>query len=224
MPDLQASGPAWTPSGALLADARHALARAPRQSPEDRFEAWAWRALLDEGGSALLTRWAAPSHLTASAVVLDVDATATCLVLHRRMGCWVQPGGHLEEGDLTLAAAAAREVLEETGLSGEMLPDPVALSRHRAPCRPGVVDWHLDVQHVIVSPRSSPRVSPESLDVAWFDLDALPENLAPGVPGTLGRARSRALGPKAGGQDAGSPGPVDSSPSRGSRAAENPSR
>jgi 8-oxo-dGTP pyrophosphatase MutT (NUDIX family) len=173
-----------------VADLRHAIARAPRDTPEDRFEAWAWRAMLDEVGAGLLTRHAAPSHVTASAVVLSPDGRLTCLVLHGRLGVWVQPGGHLEPEDMTLPLAAAREAEEETGLTGELLPDVVALSRHRAPCQPGVVDWHLDVQHVLVAEGvlGALHVSPESREVAWWPVDALPDALAPGVAQIVDRA------------------------------------
>ena len=70
----------------------------------------------------------------------------------------------------------------------------VALSRHRAPCRPGVVDWHLDVQHVMVAGGADPApgplayVSPESRQVAWWPVDELPPGLAPGVDGLVRRA------------------------------------
>lgn len=185
------TGPSWVPDQDLVDDARHAIATAPRDTAEDRFEAWAWRALLDEDGPALLTRAAAPCHLTASAVVLSPDGRATCLVLHGRTRIWVQPGGHLEPGDSTLAAAAAREVLEETGLAGTADPHPLLLSRHRAPCRPDVVDWHLDVQYLLVADRITPVLSSESHDVAWWDLDALPDPLASGVREVLARAAAR---------------------------------
>jgi 8-oxo-dGTP pyrophosphatase MutT (NUDIX family) len=183
----------WVPREGLVADLRHAIARAPRDTPEQRFEAWAWRALLDEHGVALLTRHAAPSHVTASAVVLSPDAALTCLVLHGRLGVWVQPGGHLEPEDMTLPLAAAREVEEETGLTGEILPEVVALSRHRAPCRPGVVDWHLDVQHALVvagrpEPGLMPYLSSESLQVAWWPVQALPDAVAPGLVDVVTRA------------------------------------
>jgi 8-oxo-dGTP pyrophosphatase MutT (NUDIX family) len=183
----------WVPREGLVADLRHAIARAPRDTPEQRFEAWAWRALLDEHGVALLTRHAAPSHVTASAVVLSPDAALTCLVLHGRLGVWVQPGGHLEPEDMTLPLATAREVEEETGLTGEILPEVVALSRHRAPCRPGVVDWHLDVQHALVvadRPEPGPMryLSSESLQVAWWPVQALPDAVAPGLVDVVTRA------------------------------------
>lgn len=185
-----ADEPAWRPREGLLVDLRHALARAPRDTAEDRFEAWAWRALLDECGPALLTRQATPSHVTASAVILTPDASRTCLVLHGKIGKWVQPGGHLEPQDASLVLAAAREAEEETGLSGQVLPDPVLLSRHHAPCRPGVVDWHLDVQYALVTAPGRPAVSPESADVAWFDVDDLPGQTAWGVEHSIARAVS----------------------------------
>ncbi len=178
----------WTPSEDLVLDLRHVLAHAPRTTPDDRFEAWAWRALLDEDGPALLTRDATPSHVTASGIVLSPGLDRTCLVLHHRLKAWVQPGGHLEDGDRTIAAAAAREVLEETGLRVEPYPEPVLLSRHRAPCRPGLVDWHLDVQFAATVPEDSPRTSAESLDAAWFDVDDLPEPRAWGVRENVLRA------------------------------------
>jgi 8-oxo-dGTP pyrophosphatase MutT (NUDIX family) len=183
--------PSWLPGEELVADVRHAIAVAPRETPEDRFEAWAWRALLDGDGPALLTRQAAPSHVTASAIVLTPDARRTCLVLHGRMKLWVQPGGHLEQGDRTVRDAAAREVTEETGLSGEVIPGPIVLSRHRAPCRPGIVDWHLDVQFALLTPPAAPTVSDESHDVAWFDVDGLPAELAAGVAQNVARAVRR---------------------------------
>jgi 8-oxo-dGTP pyrophosphatase MutT (NUDIX family) len=190
------TGPVWVPPDELVVDVRHTLAHAPRRTAEDRFEAWAWRALLDEDGPALLTRNARPSHLTASAIVLTPDGSSTCLVLHGRIGQWVQPGGHLEAGDFSLAAAATREVLEETGLTGRILPVIACLSRHRAPCHPDV-DWHLDVQCVLVCDRTAPQVSAESTDVRWWDVDALPGDLAPGVRDAVARAVDRLRTPPA---------------------------
>lgn len=179
----------WTPGEDLVTDLRHALAHAPRATAEDRFEAWAWRALLDEDGPALLTRHAAPAHVTASAFVLSADARRVVLVLHGKLGAWVQPGGHLEEGDTSLAGAAAREVREETGLTARVRDEPVHLSRHAAPCNPGVVDWHLDVEFVAVAEDDEQiATSHECDDVAWFAVDALPGDLAPGVPLALTRA------------------------------------
>ena len=185
---------AWAPAAPLLADLEKAIADASRRTPEDRFEAWAWQALLGETGPALLTKACAPVHVTASAVVLDPGAEHTCLVLHGRLGVWVQPGGHLEPSDLSVAAAAGREVAEETGLEGSIPARPLRLSRHLAACQPGLVDWHLDIQHLMICDRVSPLVSPESRDVAWWRLDELPEPRASGVGLAVSRAVERLTG------------------------------
>ena len=165
----------------LVDDVRRVLMLAPARDAGARFERVAWLALLESAGASLLTRAHAPAHLTASAAVLSPDGRLTCLVLHHKLQLWVQPGGHFEVGDASAAAAAAREVLEETGLSGEVLPAPALLARHPAPCAPGVVDWHLDVQHVLVTEPVAPRPSDETPEVAWWPVGELPDQTAGGV-------------------------------------------
>lgn len=127
---------------------------------------------LDAGA---LRREDQPSHLTASAVVLDASRRAVLLVLHRKVGLWLQPGGHLEDGDTDLAAAALREAVEETGVADLQLAStvPFRLDRHAAPCG---ARHHLDVQFLVrARDAATPAVSEESLDVRWFALDALPQ-------------------------------------------------
>ena len=65
-----------------------------------------------------------PGHVTASGLVLSPDGSSVLLVLHRRLGRWLQPGGHLEPGDPDIAAAARREVREETGLTPPSPEEP----------------------------------------------------------------------------------------------------
>ena len=134
----------------------------------------AFLARLDDGPDAL-RREGRPSHLTASAVVLDPARTSVLLVHHAKTGLWLQPGGHVEPGDACLAAAAVREAVEETGVAGLALLDerPVHLERHAAPCG---AEHHLDVRFALLAPAGAvPEASEESLDVAWFPVHALPE-------------------------------------------------
>ncbi|GAA3617582.1 hypothetical protein GCM10022223_37770 [Kineosporia mesophila] len=179
-----------TPRGGtvLLDDVGAALRDARPDGPDERFEQTAWLALLASTGDGLLRRTQAPAHLTASAAVLNEDGSQTCLVFHHKMRKWVQPGGHFEPDDTSGAQAAAREVVEETGLTGRVLGAPVLLSRHGAPCAPGVVDWHLDLQYLMVTPVVEPTPSDESPQVKWWPVGELPDNLASGVPELVHRA------------------------------------
>lgn len=60
-----------------------------------------------------------PIHLTASAVVLSPDLTSMAMIHHRKLGRWLQPGGHIEH-EIHPLDSARREAQEEAGL-GELL-------------------------------------------------------------------------------------------------------
>jgi len=62
-----------------------------------------------------------PTKLAAGCVVYRYDGTGAPLLLliHDQYGHWTLPKGHLEAGE-SEQTAAVREVLEETGLSGEL--------------------------------------------------------------------------------------------------------
>lgn len=117
-----------------------------------------------------------PDHLTASVLVVSHDHQSVMLTLHGKAGLWLQTGGHCEDTDDTLAGAALREGVEESGIAGLVIdPVPVLLSRHAVPfCVPG--GHHLDVQLVAVAPPGAePVISDESEDLRWFGVDELPE-------------------------------------------------
>lgn len=142
-----------------------------------------------------LTRECRPDHLTASVLVLDGARTRLLLTHHAKAGRWFQFGGHPEVEDVTLAGAALREAVEESGLSPAELdldPVPVLLDAHPVPfCGDGST-WHLDVMfRATARDGAQPVISEESLDVRWWPLDGLPNaELAPFAAQALARDQS----------------------------------
>lgn len=120
-----------------------------------------------------------PGHLTGSALVLDHSGRRTLLTLHPRFGRWLQLGGHCEPDDQSIVAAALREATEESGIDGLTIdPKPAALHVHPVTCSLGVPTRHLDVQFVVRAPEGAEIArSDESLDLRWWPLDELPQDV-----------------------------------------------
>lgn len=117
-----------------------------------------------------------PGHVTASALVLDDSGTQVLLTLHPRLGRWVQLGGHCEEEDDDIVAAALREATEESGIAGlQLAPGLAAIHVHPLTCSLGVPTCHLDLQFVARAPADAQiTLSEESDDLRWWPADALP--------------------------------------------------
>jgi 8-oxo-dGTP diphosphatase len=87
-------------------------------------------------------------------------------------GHWSIPGGAQQLGE-TVNAAAAREVLEETGLSVEVgalidVVDGIMNNEH------GELEYHYTLVDVVAeSPQGEPVAADDAADVAWFTLDDL---------------------------------------------------
>lgn len=94
------------------------LAHLAAHRPVDDDEARALATMREfvSGAALPFTRATLEGHVTASAVVLDGEARAL-LLFHAKLSIWVQPGGHVEPSDPSLAEAALREAREESGLT-----------------------------------------------------------------------------------------------------------
>jgi 8-oxo-dGTP pyrophosphatase MutT (NUDIX family) len=118
----------------------------------------------------------AVGHVTASAWVVDRTRTRALLTHHRKLGKWLQLGGHAD-GDPDVRAAALREAREESGLASLRLAREAIydLDVHRIPARPGEPEHdHYDVRFALEADSGEPLVvSAESKELAWIPLDAL---------------------------------------------------
>ena len=142
-------------------------------------------------------RSCAPGHVTGSAWIVTHDRAAFLLTHHRKLGRWLQLGGHAD-GDPDVARVALREATEESGIHGLTLVScderapasrdvsaptsrrvlagaggriaPLDLDAHEIPARgaePAHV--HYDVRFLVVSPPDARlAISDESIALRWF--------------------------------------------------------
>lgn len=118
-----------------------------------------------------------PGHFTASAFVLDGSRERVLALYHRKLGRWLQPGGHVEPSDPHLLAAALREAREEVGLARLNLvaeaPEIFDLDVHPIPAfGADPAHAHFDVRFLFVTEELPMRPSPEGRAIQWVELDS----------------------------------------------------
>ena len=159
--DLMPTREAPLPLSRMLAD--YAI-----RHPDDAAVVAEFRRFLGSS-PATFERRHAVGHFTGSAFVVSADGERTLLMHHRKLGLWVQPGGHAD-GDPDLAAVALREAQEETGLRGLTLePGIFDLDRHAIPARRDEPEhFHYDVRFVVRAAAGEAfALNEESLALAW---------------------------------------------------------
>ena len=107
-------------------------------------------------------------HVTGSALI--VGRRGTVLHLHKRLGRWMQPGGHVDAPEAPWEAAL-REAQEETGL---VLSHPDAGYRllHLDVHEAAKGHTHLDFRYLLLASDADPSPPPgESPDARWYDWD-----------------------------------------------------
>ena len=124
-----------------------------------------------------------PVHVTGSAIITGTRGVV--LHLHKRMGLWLQPGGHVDPGE-DPADAALREAVEETGLDLVHAHDPPRIAHVDAHDGPKG-HCHLDVRYLLVATSDADPTPPpeESQDCRWFAWDEAIEVADAGLSGAL---------------------------------------
>lgn len=149
-----------------------------RYIPADATEAGHYAdivSLLTHGGDVFSRVSFEPGHMTAGVFIVDPDGERLLLHHHRRLGRWLQMGGHFD-GSEDARAAALREGMEESGLDDlELLDDGIFdVDVHQIPAAKGEPDHrHFDVRFVARSRRPEAiKIDPkESNDLSWIPLD-----------------------------------------------------
>jgi 8-oxo-dGTP pyrophosphatase MutT (NUDIX family) len=134
-------------------------------------------------------------HVTGSALV--VGPRGVVLLKHKRLGFWLQPGGHIDPGESPWAAAL-REAREETGLEvhfvgpldDEGVPELLHVDVHPG----GRGHTHLDVRYLLDGGDADPDPPEgESQEIGWYDWEAAVEQADPGLEGILRFLQRRGL-------------------------------
>lgn len=133
-----------------------------------------------QSGPDVFERSRSDGHFTASCWLVSGDGQRVLLTHHRKLGRWLQLGGHAD-GDSDLARVALREAQEESGLMElDLEPGIFDIDAHLIPARgsePAHVHW--DVRFVLRCRGAEEfAVSAESLALAWVPIDHLRQDSA----------------------------------------------
>jgi len=133
-------------------------------------------ALLDRPANPFDREHFTPGHVTASAFVIDPARERLLLILHAKLGRWLQPGGHVESDDASVIEAARREVLEETGLEvrADRAVQLLDVDVHQIPARGELPEHeHFDVRFAFEATHTDARAGSDATQARWVSIAEL---------------------------------------------------
>jgi 8-oxo-dGTP pyrophosphatase MutT (NUDIX family) len=148
-------------------------AHRPEDAREASFQARMF-ALLEHEEAAFSRENFTPGHVTASAFVVAPDERRVLLILHGKLGLWLQPGGHVEPDDANVLEAARREVREEVGMPevDVLGPGLLDIDIHEIPGSPKAPSHeHFDVRFLFRAPSLEALAGDDAKAVRWVSLD-----------------------------------------------------
>lgn len=117
-------------------------------------------------------------HITGSSWLIDPTGEQVLLTHHKKMGAWLQLGGHAD-GDPDILAVTLREAHEESGIKGIVAHSPEIFDVdihlierfNHVPAH-----YHYDVRFVLRAPHRNVLVSDESHALAWKSIKTIAQD------------------------------------------------
>ena len=142
-----------------------------------KMQAWYWCLMAEKG--KYIYNWPRPM-VTVDAVVFSMSGGKTQVLLVNRgkepyKGKWAVPGGFVEI-DEELEDAVARELQEETGLTGVQLEQ----MRTFGTCGRDPRGRQISIAFTGIATEGQDKIRPgdDAAKAKWFDIENLPEDLA----------------------------------------------
>lgn len=118
-----------------------------------------------------------PGHITGSVMLVNEDFSEVVLTLHKKLGKWLQLGGH-SDGSYLTEEVALREAHEESGLKQiklfsfftsvlpfdwdiHLIPQTIKMPEHQ----------HFDVRFIAIALDKKLSISEESNDLKWVKVE-----------------------------------------------------
>ena len=118
-------------------------------------------------------------HFTGSAWIVSPDKNHILMTHHKKLGMWLQLGGHAD-GEMNLFKVALREAREESGIwSFNALDNEIFdIDIHQIPpYKNNLAHKHYDIRFLLEADPQSSKViiSHESYDVSWIPINKVAE-------------------------------------------------
>jgi len=145
--------------------------------PENFLESRAQKLIRDfvEKNSNCFSRSNLAGHITASCWLLSPDRTQVLLTHHKKIGRWLQLGGHCD-GDPDVRHVALKEAYEESGIKNiKILHEQIfdldihTIAQHKNTS----AHEHYDIRFVLQALDNNFSISSESIDLRWVKISDL---------------------------------------------------
>ncbi len=162
------------PSGGSIPQAQQEVRNALSSSPESNKAREQILKFMRAHNDAL-HRTCVEGHLTGSALIVENSRERVLVMLHKKLGIWLQPGGHAD-GEGYLSNVSYREAFEETGIRGLALwSNAIDCDVHKIPEYGNEKEhFHYDLTYLLLAPENAViRRNHESEDMRWVTLEEL---------------------------------------------------